>query len=104
MMCELILIGIITWLVINERNIVAVYIFPALKGHNTLEFMFGLYVLIQLSAMTFLCFHVWFCLVVLVDIILLFRALRKQMDVVFSSPIVDDIAVERCLRTLRVVQ
>ena len=100
MMCELILIGTITWLVINERNIAAVYIFPVLKGHNTLEFMFGLYVLIQLSAMTSLCFHVLFCFVVLVDIMLLFLALRKQMDVVFSSLIVDDIAVERCLRTM----
>ena len=62
--------------------------------------MFGLYVLIQLSAITSLCFHVLFCFVVLVDIMLLFLALRRQMDVVFSSPIVEDIAVERCLRTM----
>ena len=97
----LILIGINTWLVIDKHNFIATYIFPVLKGHATLELMFGLFVISMASTMLFPCCYMLLCFVVIVDITVLFRTVRKEMDVVFSGLIVDDAAVERCLQRIR---
>ena len=101
MILVFILIGISTWFTIDKQNFIAAYIFPVLNGHTTQKFMFGMYVMIQVSSMTFPCYYMLLCFVVLVDITLLFRTLREEMDVVFCGLVVDGAAVERCLQTIR---
>ena len=101
LICEPILTGICTWLVMKKHNVIASFIFPVLNGRSTQKLMFGVYVMTEVSILMFLCCYMLLCFVILVDITFLFRTLREEMDVAFSGPVVDESAVERYLQTIR---
>ena len=97
--CEIILVGIYIWFTTNAQKMFASFIFPILNGHTTHTLMFWVYLIMQISALKFIISYILLCFLVSVDITFLFRALRKEMEGVFSVLVVDEAALERCLHT-----
>ena len=98
--CKLTLIGIVSYLITHKWTSVAPYLFPILNGQTTRHLIFGAHVMIQGSAVTFVCSYMLLCFVVLVDLTFLFRTLREEMDGVFSVLMVDEAALERSLHRM----
>ena len=98
--CKLTLIGIVSYLITNEWTSVAPYLFPILNGRATFHLIFGAHIMIQASAVTFICSYMLLCFVVLVELTFLFRTLREEMEGVFSVPVVDEAALESCLHRM----
>ena len=48
----------------SKQNFITAYIFPVTTGPATQKLMFGLYVTVEVSAMTFLCCHTLLCFAV----------------------------------------
>ena len=99
--CELILVGIYIWFTTNAQTLFASFIFPALNDHTTQKLVFWVYIIMQVSAVTFIISYILLCFLVSVDITFLFCALREEMEGVFSVLDVDEAAPERSLHTFR---
>ena len=99
--CGLILIGIYIWFTTNAQAVFVSFIFPALNDHTTQKLIFWVYVMMQVTAVTFIISYILFCFLVSADITFSFLALREEMEGVFSVPVVDEDALERCLHTFR---
>ena len=101
--CEIILVVIYIWFTTNAQKMFASFIFHILNGHTTQALMFWIYLIMQVSAMAFIISYILLCFLVSVDITFLFRALREEMDGIFSVLVVDETALERCLHTFRAI-
>ena len=96
--CELVLISVYVRFTTHAQKMYASYAFPVLSDHAAQK-LFWIYIIMQVSALTFICSYTLLCFLVMVDITFLFRTLREELGGVLSVPVVDEAALERCLHT-----